>query len=115
MAYSLPEDVDQRPVTVVGAGTLGRKIATVFAAGGDDVRVLDASAEQLEAGRDYDLVNTEHDHRYRSYWQTYHQLTARKGVTAQLAKIEMRRRPSWWARSVSAASDTPPCASSSRS
>jgi malate dehydrogenase (oxaloacetate-decarboxylating)(NADP+) len=47
---------------------------------------------RLEAGRDYDLVNTEHDHRYRDYWQTYHQLTARKGVTAQLAKIEMRRR-----------------------
>ena len=27
-----------------------------------------------------------------SYWQTYHRMTARKGVTAQLAKIEMRRR-----------------------
>jgi 3-hydroxybutyryl-CoA dehydrogenase len=53
MAYSLPEDVDQRPVTIVGAGTLGRRIATVFAAGGNDVRVFDASAEQLEAGRDY--------------------------------------------------------------
>ncbi|WP_372527944.1 NADP-dependent malic enzyme [Piscinibacter sp.] len=47
---------------------------------------------RLEAGRDYDLVNTEHDHRYRDYWQTYHQMTARKGVTAQLAKIEVRRR-----------------------
>ncbi len=47
---------------------------------------------RLEAGRDYDLVNTEDDHRYRDYWQTYHQMTARKGVTAQLAKIEMRRR-----------------------
>ena len=47
---------------------------------------------RLEAGRDYDLVNTENDHRFRDYWQTYHQLTARKGVTAQLAKIEMRRR-----------------------
>jgi malate dehydrogenase (oxaloacetate-decarboxylating)(NADP+) len=47
---------------------------------------------RLEAGRDYDLVNTEHDHRYRDYWQTYHQMTVRKGVTAQLAKIEMRRR-----------------------
>ncbi|MFI4929121.1 MAG: NADP-dependent malic enzyme [Burkholderiales bacterium] len=42
--------------------------------------------------RDYDVVNTEHDHRYRDYWQTYHRLTERKGVTAQLAKIEMRRR-----------------------
>ncbi|MDO9314159.1 MAG: NADP-dependent malic enzyme [Burkholderiaceae bacterium] len=47
---------------------------------------------RLEAGRDYDLVNTDKDDRYRDYWQTYHQLTARKGVTAQFAKIEMRRR-----------------------
>ena len=47
---------------------------------------------RLEAQRDYDLVNTEQDHRYRDYWQTYHQLTDRKGVTVQLAKIEMRRR-----------------------
>jgi malate dehydrogenase (oxaloacetate-decarboxylating)(NADP+) len=47
---------------------------------------------RLEAGRDYDLVNTEHDERYRPYWQAYHKMTARKGVTAQLAKIEMRRR-----------------------
>jgi len=47
---------------------------------------------RLVAGRDYDLVNTEDDHRYRDYWQTYHQLTSRKGVTVQYAKIEMRRR-----------------------
>ncbi len=47
---------------------------------------------RLEAGRDYDLVNTEHDHRYRDYWQTYHRMTARQGVTEQFAKIEMRRR-----------------------
>ena len=47
---------------------------------------------RLQAGKDYDLVNTENDHRYRQYWQSYHEMTARKGVTAQLAKIEMRRR-----------------------
>jgi malate dehydrogenase (oxaloacetate-decarboxylating)(NADP+) len=47
---------------------------------------------RLQAGRDYDVVNVEQDHRYRDYWQTYHQLTGRKGVTEQLAKIEMRRR-----------------------
>ena len=51
MTYSLPDDVDQRPVTVVGAGTLGRLIATVFAAGGTDVRLFDTSADQREAGR----------------------------------------------------------------
>ena len=47
---------------------------------------------RLQAGRDYEVVNTDHDERYRDYWQTYHRLTERKGVTAQLAKIEMRRR-----------------------
>ncbi|MDQ2733508.1 MAG: phosphate acyltransferase, partial [Pseudomonadota bacterium] len=47
---------------------------------------------RLIAERDYDLVNTENDHRFRAYWQTYLELTSRKGVTAQLAKIEMRRR-----------------------
>jgi malate dehydrogenase (oxaloacetate-decarboxylating)(NADP+) len=47
---------------------------------------------RLAAGTDYDLVNTENDHRFRDYWQTYHRMTERKGVTAQLAKIEMRRR-----------------------
>ncbi len=31
---------------------------------------------RLQAERDYDLVNTEHDHRYRDYWQTYHRMTA---------------------------------------
>jgi malate dehydrogenase (oxaloacetate-decarboxylating)(NADP+) len=47
---------------------------------------------RLEQGRDYDIVNTDYDERYRDYWQTYHKMTQRKGVTAQLAKIEMRRR-----------------------
>src|SRR4051794_33088033 len=53
MAYSLPDDVDQRPVTIDGVGTLGRRIATVFAAGGSDVRIFDMSAEQREDGRNY--------------------------------------------------------------
>src|SRR4051794_10958229 len=53
MAYSLPDDVDQRPVTIDGAGTLGRRIAAVYVAGGSDVRLFDMSAEQREAARDY--------------------------------------------------------------
>ena len=47
---------------------------------------------RLQHGRDYDVVNVEHDDRYRDYWQTYLHMTERRGVTAQLAKIEMRRR-----------------------
>ena len=47
---------------------------------------------RLEEGLDYDVVNVEQDHRYRDFWQTYHRMTERRGVTEQLAKIEMRRR-----------------------
>ena len=47
---------------------------------------------RLKAEVDYDVVNTENDHRFRDYWQSYHRMTERQGVTAQLAKIDMRRR-----------------------
>ncbi len=47
---------------------------------------------RLKEGEDYDVVNVEQDDRYRDFWTTYHQMTARKGVTEAIAKIEMRRR-----------------------
>jgi len=47
---------------------------------------------RLREGADYNVVNVEQDHRYRDFWQTYHRMTERKGITAQMAKIEMRRR-----------------------
>jgi malate dehydrogenase (oxaloacetate-decarboxylating)(NADP+) len=47
---------------------------------------------RLREGIDYSVVNVEQDHRYRDFWQTYHRMTERKGITAQVAKIEMRRR-----------------------
>ncbi|WP_414719039.1 NADP-dependent malic enzyme [Variovorax sp.] len=47
---------------------------------------------RLKQDVDYDVVNTDFDHRYRDFWQTYHRMTERKGITVQVAKIEMRRR-----------------------
>ena len=47
---------------------------------------------RMRAGVDFDLVNPEFDERYRDYVDTYHDLTKRRGVTLQYAKIEMRRR-----------------------
>jgi len=47
---------------------------------------------RLKEGSDYEVVNVEQDHRYRDFWQTYYKMTARQGVTEQLAKIDMRRR-----------------------
>ena len=53
MPYILPADADERPVVIDGAGTLGRQIASVYAAGGSEVRIFDLSAEQREAACDY--------------------------------------------------------------
>ena len=47
---------------------------------------------RLREELDYDVVNVEHDARYRDFWQTYLAMTERMGVTMQMAKIEMRRR-----------------------
>ena len=47
---------------------------------------------RLKEGVDYNVVNVEQDHRYRDFWQTYHRMAERKGITVQVAKIEMRRR-----------------------
>ncbi len=47
---------------------------------------------RITPGVDFTIVNTEHDERYRDFWQTYYQLMARKGMGQQLAKLEMRRR-----------------------
>jgi malate dehydrogenase (oxaloacetate-decarboxylating)(NADP+) len=47
---------------------------------------------RLKEGVDYAVVNVELDERYRDFWQSYHRMTERKGMTAQVAKIEMRRR-----------------------
>ena len=47
---------------------------------------------RMRAGVDFDLINPEYDERYRDYVSTYHALTARRGITLQYAKIEMRRR-----------------------
>jgi 3-hydroxybutyryl-CoA dehydrogenase len=46
MAYLLPANYLQRPVLVIGAGTLGRRIALMVAAQGGEVRIFDLSAEQ---------------------------------------------------------------------
>ena len=53
MASTLSSDADERPVAIVGAGTLGRRIAAVYAAGGSDVQIFDTSGEQCEAANEY--------------------------------------------------------------
>ncbi len=51
--YTVPSDADDRPIAIDGAGTIGRKIATAYVAGGSDVRIFDLSEAQRAAARDY--------------------------------------------------------------
>ena len=46
----------------------------------------------LRLDQNVEFVNPENDDRYRNYWRTYHQLSMRKGISEQFAKLEMRRR-----------------------
>jgi malate dehydrogenase (oxaloacetate-decarboxylating)(NADP+) len=47
---------------------------------------------RIRPGADFELCNPQKDPRYKDYWQTYSQLTERKGVSPDYAQIEMRRR-----------------------
>jgi malate dehydrogenase (oxaloacetate-decarboxylating)(NADP+) len=49
---------------------------------------------RLKMGEHFDVINPDHEDRYRDYWQTYYAMTARRGVTQEYAKLEMRRRHS---------------------
>ncbi len=46
---------------------------------------------RLKLGQDVECVNPEDDHRFRQYWETYHHLMGRRGVSPEAAKAAVRR------------------------
>src|SRR6266481_5720691 len=70
------------------------KLATPILVGRPAVieRALKRYGLRLRVGENVTIVNPEQDERFREYWQAYHALTERNGVTAQYARLEMRRR-----------------------
>lgn len=48
----------------------------------------------IEAGKDFELINPESDPRYREYVDTYYELTCRKGITPEVARTIVRTRSS---------------------
>jgi len=48
---------------------------------------------RLQQDKHYVVIDPNNDPRYRDYWTEYHRLTKRKGISAELAKLDMRRRP----------------------
>jgi 3-hydroxybutyryl-CoA dehydrogenase len=51
------EDIRNRPVAVIGAGTLGRRVALMFASRGGTVRIYARRAEQSAAATEYVTQN----------------------------------------------------------
>ncbi len=45
---------------------------------------------RIQSGVNFDVVDPNNDERYSDYWQTYHSLMERKGITPDIAKIRVR-------------------------
>jgi len=107
-----------RPVFDAARGAAARNAARVVYAEGEDERVLRAvqvvleeglaqpiligrpaviemrierAGLKLRAGVDFEVCDPESDPRFRSYWEMYHQLMGREGVTPEAAKAAVRR------------------------
>ena len=107
-----------RPVFAAARAACANNAARVVYAEGEDERVLRAVPVVLEeglarpvligrpavidmrieraglrikAGVDFEVCDPEHDPRFRSYWEQYHQLMGREGVTPEAAKATVRR------------------------
>ncbi|MEQ6248791.1 NADP-dependent malic enzyme [Sulfitobacter sp. HNIBRBA3233] len=51
---------------------------------------LERAGMTLRIGETVEVVNPENDPRYRDYWETYHNLMARRGVSPDIARAIMR-------------------------
>jgi malate dehydrogenase (oxaloacetate-decarboxylating)(NADP+) len=87
------EGEDERVLRAVQA-VVDEKLASPVLIGRPAVieRRIQRYGLRIKAGVDFELVNPEWDERYREYYEEYHRLTERRGVSLQYARIEMRRR-----------------------
>ncbi|HLT99286.1 MAG TPA: NADP-dependent malic enzyme [Burkholderiaceae bacterium] len=47
---------------------------------------------RLRLDQDYEVTNPDYDERFNRYWTTYWELMCRRGITKEMARVEMRRR-----------------------
>ncbi|CAN5374075.1 NADP-dependent malic enzyme [soil metagenome] len=52
---------------------------------------IERAGLRIELGKEVELVNPEDDSRFRQYWEAYHRIMARDGVTPDAAKSMVRR------------------------
>ncbi|HUH60222.1 MAG TPA: NADP-dependent malic enzyme [Candidimonas sp.] len=47
---------------------------------------------RLRLGKDVEVTNPDYDERFHRYWTTYWELMCRRGISKEMARVEMRRR-----------------------
>lgn len=47
---------------------------------------------RLRLDQDYEVTNPDYDERFNRYWTAYWELMCRRGITKEMARVEMRRR-----------------------
>jgi malate dehydrogenase (oxaloacetate-decarboxylating)(NADP+) len=52
---------------------------------------IERAGLRIRAGTDFDVCDPEHDPRFRSYWEQYHKLMGRDGMSPEAAKATVRR------------------------
>ena len=52
---------------------------------------IERAGLRLQPGQDFQLINPEDDARFRQFWEAYHRLKGRDGVTPEMAKSAVRR------------------------
>ncbi|THF91208.1 MAG: NADP-dependent malic enzyme, partial [Sulfitobacter sp. SK025] len=75
-AQAMVEETSERPILIGRPEVIERRI--------------EKAGLTIRLGETVDLVNPENDPRYRDYWETYHQLMARRGVSPDIARAIMR-------------------------
>ncbi len=75
-AYAMIEETRDRPILIGRPEVVSRRCQKY--------------GLPIEAGKDFDLVNPQKDRRFRDYWETYHEIMQRRGVTPDLAKAILR-------------------------
>ena len=51
---------------------------------------IERAGIEIAPGRDFEICNPDDDPRYRDYWQTYHRIMERRGITPDLARTILR-------------------------
>jgi malate dehydrogenase (oxaloacetate-decarboxylating)(NADP+) len=75
-AQAMLEETSERPILIGRPEVIQRRMQKAGLA--------------LQLGKEVDVVNPENDPRYRDYWETYHGLMARRGVSPDIARAIMR-------------------------